>query len=103
MVNVIIYLKNDQHPKELVELLLREKLISSASIDNNNVSYKYEQDAMSECVYNVITAQTKSLLFNEIIEWVEKKYGSGIPVVSVPIINSNNSFAELVKSSTKLI
>jgi hypothetical protein len=40
MVNVIIYLKKEHNPKELVKFLLTEKLIAPASIDENNISYE---------------------------------------------------------------
>ena len=41
MVNVLIYLKKEDSAKELVKYLLEEKLIASATIDENNISFNY--------------------------------------------------------------
>jgi uncharacterized protein involved in tolerance to divalent cations len=67
MVNIIIYLKKEHSAKELVKSLLEEKLIASATIDENNISYKLENSIFSEEVISVITAQSKSLLFSDIV------------------------------------
>jgi hypothetical protein len=40
MVNVLIYLNSQTHPEELVELLLKSKLIAKATIDANNESFE---------------------------------------------------------------
>ena len=100
MVNVFIYLKNTQNAKELVELLLVEKLIASATIDENNISYKMAQEKIIENVYSVITAQSKSLLLPEIIKVIEAKYGEDIPINSSPIVGSNNAFLETILTKT---
>ena len=68
MINVIIYLKKQHKAKELVKHLLTEKLIASASIDENNISYRMEENIVVEEVNDVITAQSKSLLFTEILK-----------------------------------
>jgi uncharacterized protein involved in tolerance to divalent cations len=101
MINIVIYIKKEHSPKELVELLLQKKLIASASIDVNNVLYKYENENFSEEIYTVVTAQTKSLLFTEIANEVKEKLGEETPVNAIPIIGSNKSFDELVKTRTK--
>jgi hypothetical protein len=103
MVNVIFYLKKEHNPKKLVSFLLGQKLIASATIDLNNISYKKEKNRIKQYMYNVVTAQTKSLLFSEIIKLVSKKFGDEIRINSVPIINSNPSFNEMVMNNTKLI
>jgi hypothetical protein len=103
MVNVIFYLKKQQCPKKLVEFLLGEKLIASATIDLNNISFKQEGNKIKKYIYNVVTAQTKSLLFSEIIKSVARKFGDEIRINSVPIINSNPSFYDMVNSSTKMV
>ena len=74
MVNIIIYLKEKYDAKELITTLLKEKLIASASIDLNNVSHTLERNEIIENVFNIITAQSKSLLFNEIVDFVEKRF-----------------------------
>jgi uncharacterized protein involved in tolerance to divalent cations len=103
MVNIIIYLKKEHNAKELVKFLLNEKLIASASIDENNVSYEIENHLLSENVYSVITAQSKALLFNDIVNVVVKRVGEDIPINSTPIVASNKVFDTKIKSRTKPI
>lgn len=100
MVNVIIYLKKEHNANELVKFLLSEKLIASASIDENNISYKLEGDDFYEDVYSVITSQSKSLLFNEIVKVVEAKTGEETPIISTPIVASNKIFDDAIRTKT---
>ncbi|MEI8194192.1 MAG: hypothetical protein WCG64_10025 [Flavobacteriia bacterium] len=100
MVNVFIYLKSTHNAKELVELLLAEKLIASASIDENNVSYKMAEEKIIQNVYSVITAQSKSLLLPEIIKLTEQKYGGDVPINCSPIVGSNNAFLATILTKT---
>lgn len=100
MINVIIYLKKEHSPNELVKFLLTEKLISSASIDENNTSYRLAENEIVKEIYNVITAQSKSLLFKAIINAVEAKIGEETPVFSTPIVGSNSIFDNTIRSQT---
>lgn len=100
MVNVIIYLKKQYNAKELVKFLLSEKLIASASIDENNILYRYEEGEFFEDVYSVITSQSKSFLFNDIVKVVESKIGLEIPINSTPIVASNKVFDDTIRTKT---
>ena len=100
MVNIIIYLKKQESAKELVNFLLEEKLIASATIDENNISYKLENNKFSEEVFSVITAQSKSLLFNEIVKAVEAKTGENTPINSTPIVATNRIFDDNIRNKT---
>ncbi len=100
MVNIVIYLKKEINAIELVKHLLEEKLIASATIDENNVSYKLEDNNFSTVTKNVITAQSKALLFSEIAKAVETKIGFETPIYSIPIISSNTVFKSNIKSNT---
>ncbi len=100
MVNVIIYLKKEHNPKELVKFLLSEKLIASASIDENNISYELGDAGLSELVCSVITSQSKTLLFSQIVKAVEAKIGEGTPINSTPIVGSNKIFDDIIKAKT---
>lgn len=100
MVNVIIYLKKEHDAKEVVKFLLEEKLIASASIDENNVSYKLENGELLEDVYSVITSQSKSLLFKEIVKALEAKTGQDTPIISTPIVASNRIFDDTIRAKT---
>lgn len=100
MVNVIIYLKKEHNAKEIVQFLLKEKLIASASIDENNISYKLENGEFLEEINSVITSQSKSLLFTEIVKALEKKTGESFPIISTPIVASNRIFDDTIKAKT---
>ena len=100
MVNIIIYLKKEDNAKELVKFLLEEKLIASAKIDENNISYKLENHTLSEMVFSVITAQSKSLLFSKIVKAVESKIGKDTPINSTPIVGSNRFFDDSIRTKT---
>lgn len=101
MINVIIHLKKESNPKELVKFLLAKKLIASASIDENNITYELGNDGFSEVICSVITAQSKALLFNEIVKIVESKIGVETPINATPIVGSNKVFDDIIK--TKII
>jgi uncharacterized protein involved in tolerance to divalent cations len=103
MVNIIIYLKKTYNAKEVVRELLAEKLIASASIDENNISYKMENGVLIEELSSVITAQSKSLLFSDIVKALQSKFGEEIPIISTPIIGSTRVFEENIISKTILV
>ena len=103
MINVIIYLRKEHNSKELIKYLLTEKLIASASIDEFNISYKMIVGTLKEEIYNVITAQTKSLLFNEIVKKVESKLGEETTIYSTPIIHSSGLFYDELLSNTSQV
>ena len=100
MVNIIIYLEKEHNAKDLVKHLLSEKLIASASIDENNISYEIENNNFSEKVFSVITAQSKALLFNDVVNAVTYKIGFELPINSIPIVASNKLFDTKIKSKT---
>ena len=79
---------------------MSEKLIASASIDENNISYEIENNNFSEKVYSVITAQSKALLFNEVVNAVTNKIGYELPINSIPIVAFNKLFDTKIKSKT---
>jgi uncharacterized protein involved in tolerance to divalent cations len=98
MINVTIYLKKEHNPTELIQFLLKEKLIASASIDKNNISYNLREEIFSQEEYDVITALSKASLFNAIVAAVETKIGAETPINSTPIVGSNRLFDHTVKA-----
>lgn len=100
MVNIIIYLPQNENAHTLVNQLLDAELIANVSIDKDNVLYRKEADGIDQMVNTVITCQTKSLLFPTIEKWILEKYGAEIPIFSMPIIQSNKSFDHLIRSKT---
>lgn len=100
MVNIIIYLDKKNDAEELIKHLLKAKLIASAVIDIDNISYSIKDGNFTKEVYNVITAKSKSLLINQIVNAVEAKLGEEVLIISTPIVGSNSSFDEMVKQNT---
>ena len=100
MINVIIYLKKEENAKTLVEFLLQKKLISTASIDVDNIVYNLVDNVVVEENYSVITAISKALLFNSIVNAVENLIGEDTQINSIPIVGTNGSFYNTVKSKT---
>jgi uncharacterized protein involved in tolerance to divalent cations len=100
MVNIIIYLNQNHPAQELVNELLEEGLIANASIDKDNISYKKESEGVVQTVNTVITCQTKSMLFSTIENLIKQKYGEEIPIYSLPIIQSNSSFDQMIRNRT---
>ena len=83
--------------------MLEKKLTASASIDENKVSYKFENDQFLEGVFSVITSQSKSLLFSKIVKALEAKTGEDTAIISTPIVASNKIFDDTIRSHTILI
>ncbi|MFC5284831.1 hypothetical protein ACFSSE_14340 [Pedobacter alpinus] len=77
-----------------------QKLVASASIDENNVSYKYVDGKLVEEIFNVITAQSKALLFNVVVETIEKMLGEGVAINSTPIVGTSIIFNDSVTTKT---
>ncbi len=100
MVNIIIYLHQNHVAQELINELLLEGLIANASIDKDNISFKKENEGVIQSLNTVITCQTKAMLFPTIEKLIKQKYGEKIPVYSLPIIQSNSSFDQLIRSRT---
>jgi len=103
MVNVIIYVKKEFQAEELVKFLLSEKLIASASIDENNTSYKMADGNFQKEVFSVITAKSKALLLKNIIKAVEERINVEVLINSIPIVGSNKFFDDLIIENTQQI
>jgi len=100
MVTVIIYLDNTHSAKEFVNILLSKGLIANASIDSNNVSYRMENSEIIENLNSVITVQAKSLLFSKVDKFIKEKYGSHVPIFSLPITQASESFDTMIRGNT---
>jgi len=56
--------------------------------------------ALSKEIYNVMTAQIKSSLFNKIANTVEIEFRYKVPINASPFFASNNIFDHLLKLKT---
>ncbi len=100
MVNVVIYIDESIDPNLIISGLFEKKLIAKASIDFNNKVYLISEGELTEKVNSVITCQTKSLLFTDIVIFIEDNFGKSIKVSSLPIIASNKAFEDEILNST---
>jgi uncharacterized protein involved in tolerance to divalent cations len=103
MLNLIIYLKSQTDAKDLIKKLIFEQLIANASIDFNNKIYRLEGNELISNSITVITAQTKSILFSQIEKFIATHYGEDIPIYSTPIMQANQSFDHLIRTTTLVV
>lgn len=101
MVNVIVYLNSQHDPAALFEELFQKELVATVSVDIDNAFYQRSAKGMERVVHTVITMQTRALLFNEICEVIQSRYGTDVCIHSTPIVAANSTFEHLIKSSTK--
>ena len=100
MVNVVIYIDDSLDPKLIISGLFEKKLIAKASIDFNNKVFLLDNGELVESLNSVITCQTKSLLFTDIVRYIKEEFGDNIKVCSLPIIASNKAFEDQIVNST---
>ena len=100
MVNVIIYLEKTDDPLIVIKKLLEEKLISNATIDVENENYKMVDNHITKTIHTVITCQTKSLLFTKIVQLIATEFGENVPIYSIPVTQSNESFDLFIRNNT---
>lgn len=103
MVSIIVYLNEEVNPQELIHDLLTRQLVAMASVDTNNACYEISHGNLVKKVYSVVTMQTKSLLFREIADIIEERYGKETRITSLPIVSANRVFEEHIRSTTKQI
>lgn len=103
MINVFIYLNSEQLAEKIARELVIEKLVANASIDIDNNYFELIEGEIDKRVHVVVTVQTKSLLFNQLIDFVEKKYGNEIPIYASPLISANNFFDKFIRENTKKV
>lgn len=103
MINVSIYVNSQDDAEMIVKDLMEARLFAHASIDKDNSSYSMENGAVVRQVNYVITGQTKGLLFNEIVKYIEGLGMNNIRIFSIPITQCNEAFSEIIRSNTKKI
>jgi uncharacterized protein involved in tolerance to divalent cations len=102
MVNIYIYVDSRKNARDMVIKLMEKKLLAHASIDKDNESFIRKDGKILEEENYVITAQTKALLFNEVVGYVAHLAGDTVKIFSVPITQCNKSFEERIRENTKM-
>ncbi|MDI9341543.1 MAG: hypothetical protein QM534_13315 [Sediminibacterium sp.] len=101
MINLYIAHPSEKVARNMAGDLLKNKLVSRLSIDYQNHVFELQDEVVVESVICLITAQTKALLFNEIVQFIHSKYGEDTPVYSVPITQSFEAFTRQIREKTK--
>lgn len=100
MVNVIIYLSQNEFAEELAKDLVGSGLAAGASIDIDNSHFVKQGVVVVKTVHTVITLQSKALLFSDIVEFVESFLGEEVPIYSVLIAQTDERFHQLIRERT---
>jgi uncharacterized protein involved in tolerance to divalent cations len=79
---------------------MEKDLIAHASIDKDNHSIIKIDGKITEQTNLVITAQSKALLFNDILDFIEKNGIENTKVYSVPITQCNENFSDIIRKNT---
>jgi len=103
MINVFIYVTNEEDARRLALVLLEKQLVAHISIDFNNHVYSAFNGELKEEVNCLLTAQTKALLFQEILDEVNARWHDHVKIYSAPITQCNKHFSELIRTRTKAV
>jgi uncharacterized protein involved in tolerance to divalent cations len=103
MVTVYISLEDQDKAKQIAEALLTEKLVVEIRIDYNNHVFNLIDGEIKEKITCVLTMQTKGMLFNDVMSYVQSRFGEDIPVYSVPITQGNVSLSNQIRNHTKQV
>jgi uncharacterized protein involved in tolerance to divalent cations len=100
MINIYIHLDSQKDARSLVTALIERNLLAHASIGKDNHSMQKVEGAITERTNYVITGQTKALLFNQIISFIDSQGVENCNVYSVPITQTNKNFGEIIRDNT---
>ncbi|MCC6373132.1 MAG: divalent cation tolerance protein CutA [Bacteroidia bacterium] len=100
MINVYIYLNSGEDAEKLTEQLLTRRLAAHASIDRDNNSMQVINGGVKKQLQFVITAQTRALLFNTIVDFVNANHPGDIKIYSLPITQCNEGFSNFIREQT---
>ena len=101
MVNLVMYLSEEEKARGLVKILLHKKLIAHAAMNASVETLTIPENDVVRGRECVITAQTKAVLFEEITMLVKEHYGNEIRIFSYPIAQCNDAFSEVIRNETK--
>lgn len=103
MINVFIYVNKEEEARKLALTLLEKQLVAHISIDFNNHVYSAFNGQLKEEVNCLLTAQTKALLFQEILDEVKTRLSDHVKIYSAPITQCNDHFSDLIRKQTRAV
>lgn len=100
MIQLSIYFPEQTQAKAVIVELLKRQLVAHASIDYNNHVLRMENGELVEETLCLIRAETKALLFNDILDYIHERNLDPVRIFSTPITQCNPSFSELIRTKT---
>ena len=102
MIIVYVMTNEPEQVKEIVELLINEKLITGVTVMDTVSSYKNDNDEIETVSTNLLIGRTKAMLFTTIEKLLKFKYGDKMPVLyAVPVVNMDVAHMEKLKKVIK--
>lgn len=105
MMSLTIIAKDTRQAEEVAMYLVKEKLVIEANVIENSSCFRLENN--QEVVKSstaVLICTTKSLLFNQIDEYLKGMYGEDMPeMYSVPIIYMDWEQSKSLVEGTKKV
>ncbi|MFH1321693.1 MAG: divalent cation tolerance protein CutA [Bacteroidota bacterium] len=88
MVLLHIIIKEPAQVKEIVELLIEERLITGVTVTETISSFKNSKGEIETVLTNMLIGRTKGLLFSTIDKLLREKCGDKMPVLyAMPVVN----------------
>lgn len=88
MILLKISSQNEEKLERIAEILLRDNLAIDINILQNLVKWERQNEKLVKTQVNLLTAKTKALLFQQIINRFEEEFPNDMPeVYSLPIVN----------------
>ena len=103
MIQLHIYIKGDKAAELLAQELLTQKLVAHVSIDYNNQSFLASSTGIVREVNCLLTAQTRALLFPNVLDLVKTHEEDQIKLYSTPIAQCNEVFFDLIQQGTLVL
>lgn len=88
MIQLHIITTKPEQVKEIVELLINERLITGATVIDTVSSYKSESGEIETVLTNLLIGRTKASLFSTIEGLLQDRYHDKMPVLyAMPVVN----------------
>lgn len=102
MIQIHIITKEPKQVKEIAELLIDEKLITSVTVMDTVSICKSESGEIETVSTNLLIGRTKAMLFSTIENLLKDKYGDRMPVLyAMPVVNMDFTHEEKLKKVIK--
>ncbi|MCU0432171.1 MAG: divalent-cation tolerance protein CutA [Bacteroidia bacterium] len=95
---------DDGELASIATLLLKEKLVADVRIDTIRRLLLNDNGELEEVPRFLLICKTKSLLFNNIVDFIREKHSTNLPeIYALPLVSMERSQEELIRSRTKAV